>query len=389
MIVKKTISLLILGTLLATSLNAIKIVEKDHNKNTHNEIDDAYNAQQGWSFYFDDKNIDGNKTKAKKMDKLIKKAQLNLLQKILDENKKQTKIQKKMLALLQKQIDPKPKMITVNGKKCIANSSADCFDFGALLVAEAKKVPVMAAFLKDPYDIVKAAKYLQWQSKYFMHNINIGNSLQMAYQQFGEKAYPIGDQSPGYTMANGYYEGTIYPAAQTNLIISMKKKISFDILIGKNIPMDIYSSLSIKDIVLKYGKMNIRLVFFDKKSKDVFLSALTSVYKMDSFPIWRHIKKVVDPKLFKQYGVTTTPSFVLKLDDKNKKTAQTILHGKADLTSFRSQVISFMELHKLIDYSKFTEQKAWNSPQGVKAVKDMYKERHGVNVKVPINKGVR
>lgn len=380
---KKTIALLILGSLLGVSLNAIEIVEKDHNKNTSNEIDDSYNAQQGWSFYFDEKNNDGNKTKEKRVNKLIKKAQLNLLQKILDENKKQTKIQKKILALIQKQIDPQPKMITVNGKKCIANSSADCFDYGILLVAEAKKVPVMAAFLKDPYDIVKAAKYLQWQAKYFMHNINIGNALQMAYQQFGAKAYPIGDQSPGYTMANGYYEGTILPAAQTKLIISMKKKISYDILIGKNITMDIYSALSIKDIVLKYGKMNIRLVFFDQKSKNVFISALSSVYKLNEFPTWKHIKKIVDPQLFKQYGVTTTPAFVLKLNDKGKKTAQTILHGKADLTSFRSQTLSFMELHKLINYSKFTEEKAWDTPAGVSATKKLYKELHGVDVKVP------
>jgi hypothetical protein len=385
--VKAILSLaILLGTItIATSANAVDVVEKDGNKNTSNEIDDTYNAQKGWSFYFDQKN-DSNLSKTQKTQKVAKRLELHVLQKILDENRKQTKIQKKVLALLQKQIDPKPKIITVNGKKCVANSSANCFDFGALLIAEAKKVPVMAEFLKDPYDIKKAAKYLQWQAKYFKHAINVGNSLQFAYSQFGEKAYPIGAQSTQYTVGSGNFEGGMLPDAQKRLIISMKDKISYSIFIGKNITMDMYSALSVVNIIKQYGTMNIDLIFWDKKSKDVFMGAVSSVWKVPMIKNWKNVKKEISPKKFKQYQIFATPSYVLKLNNKGKKEALTILHGKVDESSFRSRTMAFLELKKLINYQKFTEQNIWESKGGKKAVKKLFSDEYNVKVKIPNSK---
>ncbi|WP_457748598.1 hypothetical protein [Sulfurimonas sp.] len=380
-----SVALLISAAFLPINGNAVTVVEKDGNKNTHNEIDDGYNAKKGWSFYFDDKN-DANLSKTKKTDRLIKKTELELLQKILDENKKQTKIQNKILALLQKQVDPKPKEITVNGKKCIANSSAQCFDYGSLIVAEAKKVPVLVKFLKDPYNVTNAAHYLQWQAKYLKHSINVGNSLQFAYAQFGEKAYPIGAQSTPYTLGFGGYEGKILPDAQDKLIISMKNKMSFKIFLGKNINLDIYSALAIVDIIKKYGEMNIEIVFFDKKSKSVFIGAVSSVYKLDKIRHWSSVKMIVQPKAFGEYGILTTPSYVVEYKNKNKKEVQTLLHGRVSLISFRQQTISFMELKKLIDYQKFTEQNNWKSKDGREEMKKYYKTQYNLKIDKALKK---
>lgn len=380
----KVSKLVIVSLLLVLNANAIDIAESDGNKNTNNEIDDGYKEKYGWSFYFDEKAV--NPAEKKVLDKKIRKAEMHILQKILDENRKQTKIQEKILALLQKQIDPKPKEITINGKKCIANSSAECFDYGSLIIAEAKKVPVMKEFLSDPYDITKAAKYLQWQAKYFNHAINIGNSLQFAYAQFGEKAYPIGAQTTQYTVGSGEFEGKILPEAERRLILSKKETISYSIFLGKNMVLDIYSALSIVDIIKKYGEMDIELIFWDNKSKDSFMGAIGTVYKIDELKNWKKIKKEVAPEKFKEFGVTTTPSYVIKNNTSKKKEAQILLHGKVDSSSFRSRTIAYFELHKLIDYKKFNEQNMWESKEGKKTVKEMYYDTHGVNLKIGENK---
>ncbi len=79
MIKKRILYLAIISILGCTSLSAIDVMEKDNNSNTSNEIDDSYSERKGWSFYFDEKISDENKKKASKE---IKKAELDLLQKI-------------------------------------------------------------------------------------------------------------------------------------------------------------------------------------------------------------------------------------------------------------------------------------------------------------------
>lgn len=377
-------SIIVSLLLVVVNANAVKVIEGDGNKNTHNEIDDKYQEKLGWDFYFDKK--PKNKKEEKQINKQIKKAEMNLLQKILDENRKQTKIQNKILALLQKQIDPKPKIITVNGKKCVANSSAECFDYGSLIVAEAKKVPVMKKFLTDPYDVTKAARYLQWQAKYFKHVINIGNSLQFAYAQFGEKAYPIGAHTTGYSNGGGAYSAGMLPNMQRKLILSKKKEISYSIFIGKNITQDIYSALAIVNIVEKYGTMNIELVFLNKKSKDVFMGAISSVFVVNKIKNWKNVKLTIDPAKFKRFHILTTPSYVIKLDKNGKKEAQTLAHGKITVDTFRTKTIDYFEFKKLIDYSKYTEQNAWKTKEGKAEVERFFKAQHGVSVEIPKEK---
>ena len=246
----------------------------------------------------------------------------------------------------------------------------------------------MVEWLKDPYDVTKAAHYLQWQAKYFKHAINLGNSLQFAYSQFGEKAYPIGSQSTPYTVGSGKFEANMLPDMQDKLIMKAKDKISFSIFIGKDINMDIYSAMSIVEIIKKYGIMNIELVFLNQKSKDVFVGAVASVWQIDKIRYWKNIKKIVDPAKFKQFNIFTTPSYVIKLNTKKKKEALTILHGKVDSSSFRSKVIGFMELRKLINYKKdYTEHRAWDGKDGAETAKDLYQKNYGVKVDKLFKKG--
>lgn len=346
-----------------------------------NVSDDGYHDyKKGWNLYFDTKKITSEESQEElKKEPLSKKIELDILQKILDENRKQTKIQEKILSLLEEELDPKPKEVVVNGKKCIANSSADCFVLP--MISEAKRVPVMAEFLKDPYDLKKAGEYLRWQASLFNNAINIGNSLEFAYAQWGEKVYPLGAQTPAYSSLDGAYEAKILPQAEKELILSKKDSLAFSIFIGKNFNMDIFSAKSIMDVIAEYGQMDIEIVYYDQKSKDVFEGAVSSVYDIKKLKNWNLVRKQVDPKKFDSFNIFTSPSFVAKIKGKDKNEAQTILNGKIDTTSFRSRTISFMELKKMIDYSTFSESKAWQNDTAKQYVNDYYKSTQNANIK--------
>jgi len=371
---KNTINSLLIFTILGTA--PLNILASDQNIS-----DDGYHDyKKGWNLYFDTKKIASEESQEElKKEPLSKKIELDILQKILDENRKQTKIQEKILSLLEEELDPKPKEVVVNGKKCIANSSADCFVFP--LIAEAKRVPVMAEFLKDPYDLKKAAAYLLWQASEMNQVINIGNALQFAYAQWGEKVYPIGAQTPAYSSLDGAYEAKILPQAEKELILSKKDSLAFSIFIGKNFNMDIFSAKSIMDVIAEYGQLDIEIIYYDQKSKDVFEGAVSSVYDIKKLKNWNLVRKQVDPKKFDSFNIFTSPSFVAKIKGKDKNEAQTILNGKIDTTSFRSRTISFMELKKMIDYSTFSESKAWQNDTAKQYVNDYYKSTQNANIK--------
>ena len=139
---------------LVSALFPVEVVKKagDASK-TFNEVDDDYRDRRGFAFYEDSVPLDNNDSNA-----TGKKSVKTLLEAILEENRKQSRIQaeqlsvqQQILALLKQVHDPEPVMITkADGTRCLANETAECFDFGSLLIAEAKKVPVMAKYLSHP-----------------------------------------------------------------------------------------------------------------------------------------------------------------------------------------------------------------------------------------------
>lgn len=368
------ISLITAGVLFSISLGASPL---DQNKTS--EDDEYYNYKKGWNLYVDAKKPTPEEATELKKEPLSKKIELDLLQKILDENRKQTKIQEKILTLLEEELDPKPKEVVVNGKKCIANSSADCFVYP--MIAEAKRVPVMAEFLKDPYDLKKAGEYLRWQAGLFNHAINIGNGLQFAYAQWGTKVYPVETQSAAYTSLDGAFEAKILPEAEKELILSKKNILSFSIFVGKNPTMDIFSAKSILDVMKEYDQIDMEIFYFDQKGKEVFEGALASVYNLKMFPKWQMVKKEINPKKFDEFEIFTSPSFVAKLKNNGKNEAQTILNGKIDTTSFRNRTISLLESKKMIDYGQLNESNAFKNSKAKEFVQDYYKKTENVDIK--------
>ncbi len=353
------------------------IKEDDGNKKTHNEIDDNYDVQKGWDYY-----DDGQMPTTKKKKSLRKKNDIGeivkLLREIKDENKAQTKIQTKILKILKDNFDPDPKIIMVDGEECVANSSSKCFDYASLLVPEAKKVPALKEFLSDPYSLDKAANYLQWQSKLFNHSFNTGNAIQMAVEQWGSKVNTLGTNRSSYNTTDGALDSTIRKAAEKDYIINLKDKISFNIYLGINPNLDIFSITQIAAILREYKDLNFNFYFKDKKALTLFKESMKVMYSGNNIN-WNKSKKIIDEEMFKTAGIYTSPSLEILYSNKDKNLAQIIATGRVGKTTFKSRVLNFLSFNKLMKLDELSDDKIWKK-YGSKFTKDYYQRTYHVNI---------
>lgn len=204
-------------------------------------------------------------------------------------------------------------------------------DFRYPLTEEARRVPVLAAWLQNP-NAETARKWLQWQSKYMEHTSKIGWSLRFAYLNHGDTDYRL----PGYA-------STPIGAA----ISSRKEQAAY-----KNV----FESVNDK----------VALFFFYKKGCDVCeanispLKIFADRYKMKIYGVVQApgdiepnlpFKTFVSPQMFYQYKITSVPTFGA-LYAKEKK-FQVIAQGYMPTDYIELNLRSFLYYAGLIDQSEF------------------------------------
>jgi len=338
--------ILLTGTIYATS---VEIVKDSHTK-TFNQVDDNYSDEKGFAFYEDLPHKKQSKKSAKQKDCCSEL--LKISKKILKENEKQTKIQEKILKLLQNTLDPKPKTITVNGKKCIENSSAECFKMP--LTPEAKSIPAMAAWMKNP-SMQNTVNYLQWQAKYFKEVFKRADALPMAVTQFGDKAYPLPNQPIGYTDIMGFNN----EKQQTKRFMEeVNKKYSYILFFGLNMDLDMISTYEVSQLINKYPEIELSFVFSDKKSEKVFKQAMDVLFSPKMKKRINKSHMTVSKKLFDTYGIYTTPSIVAV--NKKEKTANTIATGRLQVDNLERKMYNLLEYQGKLDYKKFIKHNTWD-----------------------------
>lgn len=354
----------------ATNLfsSSVQIIKTNKSK-TYNEVDDKYKSEAGFAFY-QDRNSSKKRLKNVTQSNNCCTEMLRTMKKILEEEQKQTKIQTKILKILQKRMDPQPKVITVNGKKCIANSSAECFQMP--ITAAAQRVPALAAWMKNP-TMANTVNYLRWQAKYFKEIFRRADSFPLAVTQFGEKAYPLAAHRLGYTSLQGF---NIKDLKMKRIIAATKKNYKYLIFLGLNSDLDITSALNIKSLIEKYKDLNFTLVFKNQSSKNLFNQTLNAIYTKKALAVFDKTKSVINPKAFDKYQIFTTPSVVAV--NMKKKKAQTICNGKVQIGYFEEQMYNYLEYNKEIDNTKMIDYKNWDS--GVNYREDYYKHILGINI---------
>lgn len=307
----------------------------------------------------------------------------NYLKLIYDESKKQTKIQSDILKLLKKKLDPQPKMITKeDGTKCVANSSIDCFDYASLIEnhPEVNKIPALKEALSNPEDLAKVAKYIEWQQGgLFKHAFNVGNAMQMAQEQWGDKINPLGLYRSTHNNSTGISNAILVPDAKKRYLNTLKDKITYNLFLGFDKNLDILSTSSIASILMEYPELKFNIYYSNNEIKVLFEDLMKTLYS-NNIKNYNLTKKEINPKIFKTFEIYTTPSLVVVYKNKEELKAQTIATGRFNEKDFVTRVYNFLELNKLIDYKKFSDTKIWNSESGKKHVQEFYKNKFGVEV---------
>lgn len=348
----KYISLLSANLLLVNTLSATSTVVIDNsNAKTYNEIDNGYEDESGFAFYQDDKTDKQDTKKKHKNKKCDCNHIMETIDKMLKESKKQTKIQQKILDLISNEIDPKPKIITVNGKKCIENSSAECFKMP--ITSEAKKTPALKAWMENP-SIENTVTYLRWQSKFFKEVFKRGDSFPMAIAEQGSKAYPMLVNDGGYIDLFGY---SPVKQAKNKLMIEQFKKIPIFIFFGLNKDLDLVSIVNLKELIKKYKNLDITIVFENEHSKELFDSVIEGVYgTKKSKELFYGSKIMIDSSLSKELNVYTTPAILVNDNDK----PHIIYTGALKVSAFERAAYRYLEFNDKIDHEKLYNYNMWD-----------------------------
>ncbi len=348
----KYISLLSANLLLVNTLSATSTVVIDNsNAKTYNEIDNGYEDESGFAFYQDDKTDKQDTKKKHKNKKCDCNHIMETINKMLKESKKQTKIQQKILDLISNEIDPKPKIITVNGKKCIENSSAECFKMP--ITSEAKKTPALKAWMENP-SIENTVTYLRWQSKFLTEVFKRGDSFPMAIAEQGSKAYPLLVNDGGYIDLFGY---SPVKQAKNKLMIEQFKKIPIFIFFGLNKDLDLVSIVNLKELIKKYKNLDITIVFENEHSKELFDSVISGVYgTKKSKELFYGSKIMIDSSLSKELNVYTTPAILVNDNDK----PHIIYTGALKVSAFERAAYRYLEFNDKIDHEKLYNYNMWD-----------------------------
>jgi len=347
-----------------TSILCITSVVNASDRNVYNKIDNKAKSSDfahGWNFY-DDNNNSQPENSSKIMLKTKEKNVVTLLQKILDENKKQTKIQEEIKKMLQSELDPQPEVITLpSGKECIANSSAECYKMP--ITNEAKKIPVLVAFMKDPENIEKAAAYAKWQAKHLQKAFDGGQSLQYSTLQYGDKSYDLPVYGTGFTNSNGASSSLLKNKIEKGKLFQYKDKYNLKIFVGLNADMDILAFNNYMNFLKIYiPKNNYQIVFLNKDAKKVWdmmgrkFKTHTKFYNQE---ILKH--SVINSKMFDDFQIYTSPTLAVVFNKKGKerKEARIVAVGSGSNNGFASSILKMLELQKVIPNNKDAGYRNW------------------------------
>lgn len=255
-----------------------------------------------------------------------------LLKTIIEQNKQSIELQQKLLSIIQETYDPKPKMIIgKDGKPCVANSSADCFEMP--IVPEAQRVPVLAEWIKDPSSIEKAKEFLRWQAKFFDLKYKGGYSLNLASKQYGDEAYPIGAVTQEFGTSSGEYLRH-REKQMIELLKKHSKNMEIFILIGETAGFEIeypHRIFEMYHFLTDTLNISTKIVIKDRQSEAFFTTVMELSNNHFHKKQWAEIREtgnvIVSPKTFEATKPYATPYVVLKHNGE-KEFSQVVAVGK-------------------------------------------------------------
>lgn len=355
--------------------------EQSKKKNT-SEAEKGYTKDQiekGWNYgedaIIDKEEIVASASAKKKSNKDV----LSLLEEILEIQKKQLAEQKRIKEILEEEFDPKPRMITKeDGTKCIMNSSADCFVFP--LIAEARRVPVMANYLKNPHDQKAVSEYKKWFATYLNHNFDIGKATEYDTAENGSNSFKTDYKSDGFETSGGYF--SVAKQEHNQKIINAFGKngsLFLRVYLGKTPDLDLYAADHIAIFINKHPDLKVELLFANKESANAYkgLSEVMPLFKQ-AFTARNTIKRVAGTNEIPA-TLQATPAFEPHFKNKNINSKRIVKNGKLSSDSIDNYIMEWLIFEKIVDPSQLNDAKVWKDNGNFS--KEFYKNTYGVDIK--------
>lgn len=313
-----------------------------------------------------------NGTINKKPDQ--QKSTNELLIEMLNVQREQLQVQKNILATLQEEYNPKPKVVTINGKRCIANSNADCFVM-PMLGKDAKAVPVLGQFVTNP-TVETAKEWLRWQAKYFKTAFKGGESIQLALNKYGSEAYPLNYNRYEMNTMGGYSDVL---KSRNNMMIlsSLAGRLEFYFFFGKNGDADTMAFDTYAKFAKKIPNLKYHLVFYSNNTKEYFNEMSKAIKDINELKIGASSISV-SPTTFTSFNVYTTPTIGMYIHDIKKM--ETILVGNVGVDDTIEKAISALEYDDVLKDGHSPGYKQWERAGSYSST--WYKNYYNLNLDI-------
>jgi len=282
------------------------------------------------------------------------------------ETKKLTAIVAERMMYAYPNVAPKWTTNSKTGKKCLTNSSADCFVMP--VITEAQNFPALEIFLRNPSP-ENSKNWLQVQAKYFNQINKVSNGLRFAYLKDGDEAYPVNTTYSYGDSLSDPDSKNMRIAKEEKMIIGMKENIAYLFFVGDNKKFESTMSILRNIDTLDSGymrSMNKVLVFKKESDIKVLETRIQEYYikvrgNKSIKKAWESLKKVIRPDLFKQNKIRITPTVVLYYNDKRveKPIYQKIKVGSLSINSVRNATMRFLEYNGILKSSDRSAEKNW------------------------------
>ena len=290
--------------------------------------------ERGYHFH----GLDENATSASQQ----RKTQQKLLEELVKIAKDQLKVQREILEEVKQIRNPKPETIVVNGKECVANSSAECFQMP--LVDKAKKIPVYKNWLRNPNEKNTLA-LVRWESKYFNKISNVAHMRDFIITKYGPEALKTNFNRSTFDSIGGAHKVVRQDNNRYLLNEIASKKFEIILFYGKNPELDYQSFFNYNKNVQELKNVTYHIVFYTAGAKIAFEDSAKVFLEMkEMLDKAKSVK--VDKKLFKEASIYATPTMSIKI----KKTGEIIpiTVGNLYAGGVQSRILKMLEMKKVI-----------------------------------------
>lgn len=312
--------------------------------------------------------VDSNSTKK------AKRPIDDILQEMLEVQKEQLKVQKEILAVLDNEYNPKPKKIIVDGKECIENSSADCFQM-PILSDSGKRVPVLKEFVQNP-SIESAKEWLRWYAKFLKTAERGGASIELAVNKYGAEAYPVNYSR--YEMDTpGAYSSVLRDNNNKMVLNALGNEIEIFFFFGKNLDADTFAIDNYALFVKEIPDVKYNIVFLNQGSKKAFQALASRLKNIKEFEKGAKGLKV-NPKMFEENSIYASPMAGLFL--RSKKEMRSILLGRTNVEDIINKAIRTLEYEDILKDAHSVGYKKWERSGDYS--KQHYKNKYDVDLNI-------